>query len=247
MNILEELEKLKRERSQTSPFSSLEEFENWSDSVRPLLSFSKELSTAFAQSVTGATVTARMGSPEDSKTNMNNAIGILNQAITAAKLRNQEASEPKSFSSQNNEKKSMKEQFENHPVVFGCSLLLAGFLAGVSFMSFVFPSLTTAPELPAVVSKENIECNIDGLPLLSESHDKRVSVMQSQLLEFESKASDRMIISSYQEKYLDSANRVREDIKTEKIAFSQAVNQLHAKCQEMHNKSKQQGLAAGTR
>ncbi len=71
--------------------------------------------------------------------------------------------------------------------------------------------------------------------------------MQSQLLELESKASDRMLISSYQEKYLDSANRVREDIKAEKIAFSQAVNQLSVKCQEMHKKSKQQGLAAGMR
>ncbi|MEQ6327069.1 hypothetical protein VLF92_01865 [Pseudomonas chengduensis] len=141
----------------------------------------------------------------------------------------------------------MKEEFENHPVVFGCSLLLTGFLAGASFMSFVFPSLTKTPDLSAVASKENMECNIDGLPLLSESHDKRVSVMQSQLLELESKASDRMLISSYQEKYLDSANRVREDIKAEKIAFSQAVNQLSVKCQEMHKKSKQQGLAAGMR
>jgi hypothetical protein len=34
------------------------------------------------------------------------------------------------------ERKTIKERFENHPVVFGGTLLLAGLLAGVSLMKF---------------------------------------------------------------------------------------------------------------
>jgi len=63
--------------------------------------------------------------------------------------------------------------------------------------------------------------------------------MQAQVLQFEAQASDRRIIGSYQEKYLESANRVRVDIESENKKFNTAVNQLSAQCLEIHNKQKQ--------
>lgn len=117
MNIIDELEKLKKERSASAPFDSLEEFEKWSDAVRPLLAFSEKLSGEFSRAVTSATVTARMGSPEDAKTNMNNAIGVLNQAIVSAKLNHQKSSEPQKPLETVTHKRSIKEQFESHPVI----------------------------------------------------------------------------------------------------------------------------------
>ena len=236
MNIVEELEKQKKVRGDKAPFDSLGEFEKWADAVRPLLSFNAKLSDEFSQSVTSATVSARMGNPIDANTNMNHAVGILNQAIVAAKVDTGKQTESQKAMNAEVENKSIKEKFENHPVVFGGSLLLAGLVAGVSFMLFVFPSITKPSMVAPSARTINIECNIDGLPLLNEAHDKRVLSMQERLLQFEAQASDQAIISSYQDKYLESANRVRLDIEAENNSFNKAVSQLTAKCQEVHNK-----------
>ncbi len=231
MNIIDELEKLKKERCASSPFNSLEEFEKWSDAVRPLLAFSEKLSGEFSQAVTSATVTARIGSPEDAKTNMNNAIGILNQAIVSAKLNHQKSSEPQNPLETVTHKRSIKEQFESHPVIWGLGLLFVGSIAGYKFNE----TLTTKtqiqkPQLEKPVPKE-VSCKIEGLEKLSESHHIRVSALQSQLMKHESSASDRTLAPSYRQENKDSAERIRKDITTENDIFRVNVDSLEKGCQ----------------
>lgn len=122
---------------------------------------------------------------------------------------------------------SIKERFENHPVVFGSSLLLAGLIAGGSFTKFVLPPESQAAAPPHSIS---LECKVDGLPLLAESHDKRVLTMQGKILELEAKASDQNLISPYQDKYLESANRVRADIEIENNLFNKSIERLLSNC-----------------
>lgn len=174
-----------------------------------------------------------MGSPIDSATNMNRAVGILNQAITLARLESSkgEAGSPGEDRVEG-KSESLKERFENHPLIFCCSLIFASFLLGVGFREFLLkfesqPIAATSSSQPV-----NVECKVDGVPLLGKSHDERVSSMQRKLMELEGLASDRNILGSYQRTYLESANRVRADIEVENKLFGGAVERLSTKCQE---------------
>lgn len=86
MDILRELLKYKKERSEQAPFTSLLEFEEWSDSVQPLLRFDENYNRQFEQAVLSAKTTYRMKDYIDANTNMNSAVGILNQAIAAMQI-----------------------------------------------------------------------------------------------------------------------------------------------------------------
>jgi hypothetical protein len=86
MSIREELLQLRKERSERAPFSTLLDFEDWADSVLPLLSFHEPTERELSQILTWAGMTYRMGSHEDTNTNMNMAIGVLNQAIKRAEI-----------------------------------------------------------------------------------------------------------------------------------------------------------------
>jgi len=231
MNIIDELEKLKKERSVSAPFESLEEFEKWSDAVLPLLVFSERLSSEFSQSVTNATVTARMGSPEDAKTNMNNAISVLNQAIVSAKLNHQKPSETHKLVETLAHKKSIKEQFESHPVIWGLSLLFFGSIAGYGFNETITAKAQTPkPQLEITAPKE-VGCKIEGLGKLTESHHVRVAALQAQLMKHESGASDGTLLPSYRQENKDSAERIRRDIITENEVFNENVANLDKGCQ----------------
>ncbi|MEN5033685.1 hypothetical protein [Pseudomonas sp. TWI929] len=122
---------------------------------------------------------------------------------------------------------SIKERFESHPLIFGCSLLLTGLLTGVPVAKFL---LSGEDQSKSVGRSAALECTIDGLPSLAEAHDKRVFAIQGKLLEIEAKATDPSLISSYQEKYLDSAVRVRADIDVENAFYNKSVETLRAKC-----------------
>jgi len=231
MNIIDELEKLKKERSAAVPFGSLEEFEKWSDAVSPLLIFSEKLSGEFSQSVTNATVTARMGSPEDANTNMNNAIGVLNQAIVAAKLNHEKPTESKKSIKTVTHKKSIKEQFESHPVIWGLGLLFVGSIAGYGFNETITTKAQTQnPEFEKSAPKE-VSCKIEGLEKLTESHHIRVTALQTQLMKHESGASDGTLMHSYRQENKDSANRIRQDISIENEIFKESVSALEKGCQ----------------
>ena len=74
---LEELKKLKFQRSDISPFKNEMELLKWTDSVKPLLSFDAKLQSAFAHQIT----VAKLNFTGNNVSAVNEAIGILNQAI----------------------------------------------------------------------------------------------------------------------------------------------------------------------
>ncbi|MAY43229.1 MULTISPECIES: hypothetical protein [unclassified Neptuniibacter] len=122
---------------------------------------------------------------------------------------------------------SFKEKFENHPVVFGLSLVIAGFVAGYGAHDAISNSKTKpAP----VLAQPKVNCTIEGTGDLSASHHQRLSVLQRELVRLEGKASDDSIISSYQNDYKESAGRVRNDIAMERQALKEALQVLSAKC-----------------
>jgi hypothetical protein len=120
---------------------------------------------------------------------------------------------------------SIKDQFESHPVVWGLSLIVAGFIGGFSARGYV-PSSTVQP-----LSLGGVTCRVEGLNGVEQAHDGRIAAFQKQLIDLESKASDQTIISAYQDRYKESAERVRHDIAIENAEYQSAVQSLARKCQ----------------
>jgi hypothetical protein len=120
--------------------------------------------------------------------------------------------------------KTLKEKFESHPVVWGLTLLAVGFGAGFTARSYL--QSDTSPAAP----NPTVNCSIEGLDKLEEEHHVRTEALQNQLIKFETKASDHSLISSYQDKYKEAADRIRQDISTENAAYQEAIQQLSVKC-----------------
>ncbi|MEZ8577553.1 hypothetical protein AB6D92_03270 [Vibrio splendidus] len=128
---------------------------------------------------------------------------------------------------------NIKEKFENHPVIFGLTLMAVAFGTGIKADSFLNgKNEHSLKQKPEEITYERIvyKCDITGLPELQKAHNARLEILQSQLLEFETKASNDTIITPYQDKYLESAKRVREDMKTENNEFRELVKTLETKC-----------------
>ncbi|USH01476.1 hypothetical protein K6Q96_11250 [Grimontia kaedaensis] len=81
---VEVLEGLKKERG--FEFQRLVEFEDWCDQVQPLLAFNPQYEARFGRAKTSAGVSFRMGYANDAQTSIDECIGIVNQAIIAAKM-----------------------------------------------------------------------------------------------------------------------------------------------------------------
>ncbi|MFA0812655.1 hypothetical protein [Microbulbifer epialgicus] len=127
MSLLGELLNLKRERAAKAPFSSLLDFEQWSEAVSPILSLNELYEREFLQAVTAAIVTYRIGNTADSNTNMNNAVGILNKAIKKAEIIDRSDSNLNNniivfYVSQEriDALKNLDERFDHVPPIFGC-------------------------------------------------------------------------------------------------------------------------------
>ena len=123
-----------------------------------------------------------------------------------------------------NSAKSLDEIFRNHPVVWGLTLLAIGAGSGFGFnVAMSKPDNKSEPRL--------IECKLEGLDQLTEKHHLRISSLQNKLMELEAKSSDHSLISSDQDKYIESAVRVRSDIQHENNAYDLSLNQIMSKCQ----------------
>ena len=78
---LESLKALRRERGDTSSFSTHTEFLRWTDDAAALMAFNPELAASFKNSTRAAT-TVREWEPEKYIPAINNAIGTVNKGIT---------------------------------------------------------------------------------------------------------------------------------------------------------------------
>jgi len=124
---------------------------------------------------------------------------------------------------------SLKENFENHPVVWGLTLIVVGAGSGFAFNEMLAnKSKPTASASP--VSTSQVICTVDGLDKLTEGHHIRVAVLQETLIGLEKKASDNTIIGSDQADYRESADRVRQDIDVENGMYKENIAALEKKC-----------------
>ena len=114
----------------------------------------------------------------------------------------------------------IKEQFENHPVPWGISLIVAGFVAGFGARGYVLP-----------VPSTSVGCSIEGLPAIEEAHAKRIAALNQKLLSLESSATDRYLISWDQERFAAAANRIRKDIERSNGVYLSAIASLQKACQ----------------
>src|SRR4051812_27226158 len=113
-----------------------------------------------------------------------------------------------------------KQRVENHPIFFVGGLMVAAFVAGWGGHSQI--GLTGA--------RPSVSCVVNGLPDFSSAHAERLATLQAGLVQLETRASDDLKIPSYQERYADSADRVRRDIAAEQQAFNQQLQVLHRAC-----------------
>lgn len=118
----------------------------------------------------------------------------------------------------------LKETFESHPVVWGLSLLVVGFVAGFETRAYVLPAASSEHRL--------LTCTVEGLDVLENAHQMRVRGLQDELVQLESKASDPLVVSSDQNKYRESADRIRKDIGVENAARQLAIEHLNARCRQ---------------
>ena len=123
---------------------------------------------------------------------------------------------------------SVKETFENHPVVFGCALVITGFIAGYK----VYPELHPKQQKPVVKIekvREVVSCEVIGFETLEKHHHSRLSVLQNQLMSLESDAADKKN-AFYKYEYSEAAQRVREDIKVQINNYEKSLSTLNATC-----------------
>ena len=78
--MIEKLKELQRTRS--FDFEGLDNFIDWADKVEPLLSISPKHEKEFQKARTAAETCFRFSSFEDAHNNMDEAIGVLNKAVT---------------------------------------------------------------------------------------------------------------------------------------------------------------------
>lgn len=122
-------------------------------------------------------------------------------------------------------KKSAREKFESHPLIWGLTLITIGFGSGFAVRPYLLPEAQSSQ--PQTV----VNCTVEGVDTLEEAHNARMETLQVQLMKLEANASNHDLIGSYQRKYKETADRVRQDIKTENTSYKEAMLQLSKLCQ----------------
>jgi len=80
--LLRKLKELQHPRADRSPFATHRDFMTWADAVGPLLSFNEQLRTDFRAAVSEVEALNAKYGLEEPVRSVNNALGILNQAIS---------------------------------------------------------------------------------------------------------------------------------------------------------------------
>lgn len=144
--LIEKLKTLQFERSNKSPFINHIEFLKWADKVSPLLSFDNKLKTSFDKYVLSAKVTHRIDNNIDSCNNLNDAIGILNQAVLSLETNTIKTDNTKNNGIEYPRKITLKWIWEHVPAKYYWSfflILVFVFSLGIAFShTNLYKSLT---------------------------------------------------------------------------------------------------------
>ncbi|MCW5658418.1 MAG: hypothetical protein KIT60_12000 [Burkholderiaceae bacterium] len=161
---LEELRKLQYARGEKSPFPSQLEFLKWADQVKPRLGFAPRLATAFQNAVAMVDSQRALKLPMDAA--INEAIGIVNQAVLELELRvaAEQSAAARTAKLEAPKQLTLKWIWENaHWQVYATAggALVAAFTLGAWFVEFrgslqaaqtKVPASSLAPTASAVVS-----------------------------------------------------------------------------------------------
>lgn len=125
-----------------------------------------------------------------------------------------------SDSERHNKSNTIKERFENHPVVFGLSLIIIGFLAGFSFNEWV---IQFKNDNPPVSELSALTAQIESL---TQEHNRRLGALHTELRENEKQAVYNGNPDSIQKKHEEAAQRLRESIEEENQSYKLHLEQL---------------------
>jgi hypothetical protein len=85
-DLLAKLKPLQRQRGDVSPFATHTEFQTWSDNALPLLAFNPVLQSQLKSAVRAAYINLGQELPKGVLSNINRAIGIVNQAVISLEV-----------------------------------------------------------------------------------------------------------------------------------------------------------------
>ena len=216
--LLTKLKKLQLQRSDSSPFAEHVEFHIWADKVLPLLSFDQKLYNRFRNMVLATKSARSFDAKQQEIENINSLIGLLNQAVTSLEIKDASpsTSHPLGINM------DIKTRFESHPVVFGLTLIVIGFIAGFGARGYFSPASAS----PSAV----ISCNPDGVAALTKAHNDRLQSLQKELSSMEAEATNMGHLDSNKIVYRDSAERIRKDVAQEATDFQISVAALKTQC-----------------
>lgn len=120
----------------------------------------------------------------------------------------------------NEQKQSLKERFENHPLVFGFTLVIVSFLAGFGFNEWTMGfrgGESAASDLSGVAAQ---------IESLTKEHNKRLEALHVELRENEKQAVYGGNSDSTQKKYAEAAQRLRGSIEEENNSYQMDLEQL---------------------
>lgn len=116
----------------------------------------------------------------------------------------------------------LKERFENHYVIFGLSLIAVGFISGFATRSFFLEEGSASKVVNRTISKEMLA----QIKSLGEKHENRINDLHKQYLHHESEATYGGNLDSQQNKYAESANRIKALILEENESFERQIKNI---------------------
>ena len=132
----------------------------------------------------------------------------------------------------------LKEKFQNHPVIFGLSLLAGGFIAGLATYKGIsdivgyrqHPLVIREVFGPLAITRDDkgqvmvSRVVADSVYALTTAHNQRLKELQKRLLEEEEKANNFMNPLSINSKKM--VKRIKEAIKDENAIYKEAISSL---------------------
>ena len=115
-----------------------------------------------------------------------------------------------------------RDKLDRSFIFIALSLIVFGFAAGFGARGYF-------TDVPALV-RTSTTCNQIGADLLSADHSKRMHELRGLLAAQEADASNIGNIESVSQRYLENANRIREDIAQEAQVFRVSVMALRSNC-----------------
>ncbi|MGX5833764.1 hypothetical protein ACWIJ6_06360 [Aeromonas piscicola] len=119
------------------------------------------------------------------------------------------------------DKKSLKEKYENNPIIFCLGLITLGFISGAGFSEWTYNFRNSSE-----VSQTNLSPIAVQIELLTAAHNKRLTEFQNELRENEQGAVYNGNTDSRQQTYVNAAERIRASIKEENESYAKHLEQL---------------------